>query len=128
MSKGWIGVDLDGTLAHYDEWRGIDHIGEPIQPMVERVCGWLAQGIEVRIFTARMHGHGAPTVIEGVHGVSDVLTPIQEWCLEHIGIVLEVTNEKTFGMIQLWDDRCVQVVPNAGVPIGEYLETHNPQG
>ena len=21
---GWIGVDLDGTLAHYDEWKGAD--------------------------------------------------------------------------------------------------------
>jgi hypothetical protein len=29
---GWIGVDLDGTLAHYDGWKGIDHIGEPIKP------------------------------------------------------------------------------------------------
>ena len=25
--KGWIGVDLDGTLAQYDHWRGIEHIG-----------------------------------------------------------------------------------------------------
>jgi len=24
----WIGVDLDGTLATYDMWRGLDHIGE----------------------------------------------------------------------------------------------------
>jgi len=29
MSKGWVGVDLDGTLAHYDGWKGADHIGEP---------------------------------------------------------------------------------------------------
>ncbi len=23
MSNGWIGVDLDGTLAHYDGWQGV---------------------------------------------------------------------------------------------------------
>ena len=28
--KAWIGVDLDGTLARYDGWKGIEHIGEPI--------------------------------------------------------------------------------------------------
>ena len=25
--KGWYGFDLDGTLAKYDGWKGIDHIG-----------------------------------------------------------------------------------------------------
>ena len=34
---GWIGVDLDGTLAHYGGWIGPDHIGDPIAPMVERI-------------------------------------------------------------------------------------------
>lgn len=36
-SSGWIGVDLDGTLAHYDSWRGVDHIGAPVIPMLDRV-------------------------------------------------------------------------------------------
>lgn len=30
MAEGWIGVDLDGTLAHYSGWSDPDHIGEPI--------------------------------------------------------------------------------------------------
>ena len=51
--NGWIGVDLDGTLAHYDEFRGDDYVGEPIEPMVERVKQWLDEGKDVRIFTAR---------------------------------------------------------------------------
>lgn len=32
--KPWLGVDLDGTLAVYDKWRGIEHIGAPIPAMV----------------------------------------------------------------------------------------------
>lgn len=51
--KGWVGVDLDGTLAHYDEFRGDDHVGEPIEPMVRRVRKMLDEGKDVRIFTAR---------------------------------------------------------------------------
>lgn len=27
----WIGVDLDGTLAEYDGWRGWKHIGNLFQ-------------------------------------------------------------------------------------------------
>jgi hypothetical protein len=42
-----------------------------------------------------------------------VLT-IQDWCEKHIGRRLEVTCQKDFAMIELWDDRCVQVVCNTG--------------
>lgn len=102
--SGWIGVDLDGTLAVYDEWRGVEHIGEPIPAMVERVKYWLESGIDVRIFTARVYGDGR----------ADALRPIEAWCAEHIGVVLPVTCQKDYGMVQLWDDRCVPVIPNTG--------------
>lgn len=107
-------MDLDGTLAHYEGWKGVNHIGEPISPMVHRVKAWLNEGKTVKIFTARMHGHGAP-IIGG--GTEDVKTPIEEWCLKHIGQVLEITNVKDFGMIELWDDRAIQVVTNSGHPV-----------
>ena len=51
---GWIGVDLDGTLAHYDGWKGVDHIGDPVPKMLMRVLDWRRQGLAVRIFTARV--------------------------------------------------------------------------
>lgn len=28
VHSGWIGVDLDGTLAGYDGWVGPEHIGK----------------------------------------------------------------------------------------------------
>lgn len=109
---GWIGVDLDRTLAHYDQWRGTAHIGDPIAPMVERVKRWLADGNTVKVFTARVHGHGMP-IVGG--GTEDAITPIQDWCERHIGQRLEVTNKKDFGMIELWDDIAIQVTPNTGI-------------
>jgi len=54
MAKGWMAVDLDGTLAHYDRWRGIEHVGEPVPLMLERVQAWLAEGKTVKVFTARV--------------------------------------------------------------------------
>ena len=52
---GWIGVDLDGTLAQYDGFKGCTVIGDPVQVMLARVKKWISEGIEVRIFTARVN-------------------------------------------------------------------------
>lgn len=106
-NRGWIGVDLDGTLAHYEGWKGETHIGQPIPAMVERVRQWLAEGREVRIFTARI-SDPRPAVNRAIADA------IGAWCRQHIGVVLLVTNVKDYAMVELWDDRAVQVVPNTG--------------
>lgn len=111
--KGWIGVDLDGTLAFYEGFVSIHHIGAPIVPMLERVKDWLAKGEDVRIFTAR----ACPVDPKEGYGTNlEAIKAIEAWCLEHVGRVLPVTYMKDFKMVQLWDDRAVQVVPNKGVP------------
>lgn len=111
--KGWIGVDLDGTLARYDGWQGAEHIGEPVPAMLERVKGWLMEGREVRIFTARVWHDGTP---ERIREVDAAKHAIRRWCLKHIGTALPATCVKDFGMVQLWDDRAVRVIPNSGSP------------
>jgi hypothetical protein len=103
-SSGWIGVDLDGTFAHYEGWKGIEHIGPPIPLMVERVKRWLAEGRQVKIFTARVSGHDA----------AQAARHINEYLIEHLGRKLPITNIKDRSMIQLWDDRAVGVVFNTG--------------
>lgn len=114
MHKGWIGVDLDGTLAHYDRWRGIEHIGEPIAPMVERVKAWLEAGDDVRIFTARVAPADDVTEVD----MKKTRHTIAVWCKKHLGRVLPITAMKDRGLLQLWDDRAVAVVPNEGLRIG----------
>lgn len=111
-TKGWIGVDLDGTIAEYTGWKGHRHIGQPIRPMVERVKRWLKEGWEVRIFTARVSARDGAEKQE-------VIKAVQDWCEEHIGTLLSVTCEKDYAMVELWDDRCVQVIPNTGEPVGQ---------
>jgi hypothetical protein len=103
-SKGWIGIDLDGTLAYYSAWKGFEHIGPPIPAMVLRLRAWLEQGYEVRIMTARA------SVEEGI-------PPVRAWLAKHDLPDLEVTCRKDFDMIELWDDRAVQVVCNSGSPV-----------
>lgn len=140
--NGWIGVDFDGTLATYGTWAGADHVGEPIAPMVARVKRWLAEGREVRVFTARIHP--LDTLIQPDREIRERLTDeeiaavrsigaaperyteafraalaIRRWCLQHIGQVLPITNVKDYGMLELWDDRAVQVRPNTGEAVGQ---------
>lgn len=110
--RGWIGVDLDGTLAYWDKWGGDLEIGEPIAPMVARVRGWLADGLNVKIMTARIGPHPLCRTTR-----EQRIQAIQQWCAWHIGAELEVTDTKDFAMIELWDDRAVQVEPNTGEPV-----------
>ena len=102
MVNGWIGVDLDGTLAHYIGWVGAEHIGDPIPLMMENVKRWLQEGREIKIFTARAC-------------VPEQIPPIKAWLIKHGLPDLEITNVKDFGMIALYDDRCVQVRTNTGI-------------
>lgn len=100
MKSGWIGVDLDGTLAKYDGW-GDGSIGEPVPAMLFRVRQWLADGKTVKIFTARASDEREKS-------------KVQEWLGRHDLAECEVTNVKDFAMIELWDDRAIRVMPNKG--------------
>jgi hypothetical protein len=104
----WIGVDLDGTLAHdlgnKRENRSLEQIGSPIKPMLNRLRKWIAEGKTVKIFTARA---SSPRQV----------VMIKKWLASYGLPDLEVTNVKDLRMIELWDDRCVQVMTNSGEPI-----------
>lgn len=114
MTKHWIGVDLDGTLAESPKTYDVPHkIGQPIWKMVDRVKRWLAEGKDVRIVTARASGPftdwmGNDSTRE------EVLGEVSVWCKDVFGRVLPIQAHKDMYMIQLWDDRAIQVIPNTG--------------
>lgn len=97
--SGWIGVDLDGTLAFHAGGMGI---GAPIALMLERVKLWISQGKTVKIMTARA-------------SVPELIPEVAAWLEKHGIGGLAITNIKDFGMIELWDDRAIQIVPNTGI-------------
>jgi len=109
-TQGWVGVDLDGTLAHYDGWQGIEHIGEPVPLMLARVKEWLSRNIDVRIFTARVSSSN-----KDGRDLDTTKKVIEDWCVKHIGRVLPVTATKDFGLVALYDDRAFHVIPNTGI-------------
>lgn len=151
VGERWIGFDLDGTLAMYDGWKGIEHIGDPIPEMRDLICRLHGEGKRVKIFTARV----APRTItakdnsipgfgmtgERSQGEAFVwkcksgkvgMDPldfykkyahefIEEWCERHLYFKPEVTCVKDQLMEMLYDDRCVQVIENKGKIVGEVL-------
>ena len=89
---------------------GPEHIGKPIPRMVERVKGWLAAGRDIRIFTARVGPQPGDEADRS-------RVAITAWCIEHLGRPLPVTATKDYQMIELWDDRCVQLITNTGMRV-----------
>jgi hypothetical protein len=118
-NNGWIAIDLDGTLACYEGWVSVDYIGPPIPAMVARVKQWLAEGKDIRIFTARVDGGTVALSMGNPEGEKfrdreHVQAVIEAWCLRHLGQIVPITNTKDYGMIELWDDRCIQIEKNTG--------------
>jgi len=77
--KPRICLDLDGVLAQYDKWRGVEHIGDPIPGALD-FTKKLSKIAEVVIFTSRC----AQDIVEGSR-----ITPGQlrihiiEWLEKH---------------------------------------------
>lgn len=137
--KGWYGFDLDGTLAKYDGWKGIDHIGEPVEPMVDLIRKMHDEGKVVKILTARVAPRAnveiRPNPYPTDQAVYDAVgrdneeryrdiyrAPrwtarefVSDWCLKNLGFLPEITHEKDHLMLELYDDRVKQVVPNEGI-------------
>ena len=150
--KGWYGFDLDGTLAVYDKWEGIDRIGRPVKPMVDLIKRMHAEGKVVKILTARVSprpktemkpnpypaiggGYCVPSYADEYHAKAlaedgvvcesalvfykkaewTARDFISDWCLKNLGFLPEITHEKDHLMLELYDDRVKQVVPNKGI-------------
>ena len=143
--KGWYGFDLDGTLAKYDKWEGIDHIGEPVKPMVDLIKRMHAEGKVVKILTARVSPRAntkykvrekcappdyvttadfsclsanAKPWVENMYLNLDTWGArefVIDWCLRNLGFLPEITHEKDHLMLELYDDHVKQVVPNEGL-------------
>lgn len=98
--KGWIGIDLDGTLARSDYLLD-QKIGNPVPKMMTRLNQLIQEGHRIKIFTAR------------ASDPAEIIL-VKKWLKENGLPELEITNVKDYGMILLYDDRAIQVITNTG--------------
>ena len=108
-SKKWIGIDLDGTLS--ESGKGVQGIGEPIQPMIDFIQKLRDKGdYEVKIFTARADSE-------------DGINTVKDWLKKHKLPDLEVTNQKDRYTAYIVDDIAIRVKRNKGEICNECLES-----
>lgn len=112
--SGWVGVDFDGTLATYDP-TSHGELGPPIAPVRDHVLRLFAEGTPVKIVTARVAP--CPDIFGRFVHPAKERAKIEAWCIKHLGRKLDITSCKDYGMIELIDDRAVQVVPNRGIRV-----------
>lgn len=106
MAKRIIAVDLDGTLAQYDGWKGIDHIGCVIPEVANAMERAQAEGAEVHLFTARVSD---PEDAAEAHQV------ISKWAEANHFNFASITAVKHKFFTEFWDDRAIQVIKNKGI-------------
>ena len=111
MPEGWVGFDLDGTIAQYTTFQGWDHIGPPVPGFVNLIKKLRAFGIPCKILTARASAESRALNDITFEQVEKV---VQDWTEKYIGERLPVVTEKSASMICFFDDSAVQVNKNMG--------------
>lgn len=106
--ENYVGVDIDGTQAYYDGWKGLEHIGEPISQMVEYVKFLLSKNIKVVHFTARVATSDPEKYARAKKAIDD-------WSLKVYGQILPVTAVKDKDMVIYYDDKACSVIMNEGI-------------
>lgn len=99
---GEIAIDLDGTLAEYHGWAGIESIGVPIAKIADRVMDMHNAGFKIVIFTARAND-------------PDAIPHIEQWLADHGFPRFDITNIKRKEFTEIWDDRAISVKLNTGL-------------
>lgn len=77
MKRKTVCIDLDATLAQYDRWRGVEHIGDPI-PGAQAFVAAVNEFADVVIFTTRMNAE-----VNSSHSVCDLGQRIHDWLASH---------------------------------------------
>lgn len=122
-APGWVGVDFDGVLVEWDP-KYLPAHGPVIPAGVALLQRLLDEGVEVRIFTARVQPSpdepawwAAMAELEYTDPaiwLRDQVALIQVFCREQVGQVLPITAAKDYKMITCYDDRSVQMISNTG--------------
>jgi hypothetical protein len=93
-SRKTIVLDFDGVLHDYDEWRGAEVIGEPVEGALDFVWWLKERGYGLRIISVRAAHEGGKVAI-------------QKWLKKHGFPKISVSHEKKGGCLYI-DDRAIR--------------------
>jgi len=97
--KKSICVDLDGVLARYDGWKGIEHIGDPI-PGAREFMKSLASSFRVVVYSTR-----CKVFSEGVPGPDGTPEPCRDDVSRLVAIVKTWLDKHGFAYNEVYADQ-----------------------
>lgn len=105
-----VAVDLDGVLAQYDQWRGIEHIGDPIPGAVEFTAALKAIPCKVLIFTTRTNAD--PAISGRTESVDMLVQRVRLWLDAHGFVYDEIYSGQGKPLAAAYvDDRACPCMP-----------------
>jgi len=111
-------VDLDGVLAQYDGWKGVEHIGDPI-PGAVKFTKRLQEMARVVIFTTRTNAD--PKISERSESVEMLTQRVKLWLDAHGFAYDEIYVGQGKPLASAYvDDRAVECCPQMVAPKHEY--------
>lgn len=108
MNKPSVCVDLDGVLAKYDGWKGVDHIGDPI-PRAREFLELLSKNFHIIIHTTRVN----PEVNTG-HTYEELRAKVEAWLVKH-EMVYDDIQSKPLAIAYIDDRACYcepEIIPH----------------
>jgi hypothetical protein len=116
-NKAWWGFDIDKT-AFVDEGgtRG-GVIGAPIKSMIRRIKYFLRTGRKVCIVTARVHWSEPDKDLQ----MTTIRQALNDVLGQDLANQITIRSDKDRHMIDLYDDRAKQVIPNKGILVQNEL-------
>ena len=103
-------VDLDGTLAQYDGWKGLDHIGDPIHGAKEFLHELKSIPVRVVIWTTRTNSD------LNKESTDKLKARVIEWLNRHNLPFDDVsTDEAKLLCLAFVDDRAITCRPQDGI-------------
>lgn len=107
--KKTVAVDLDGVLAQYDRWQGVDHIGDPIPGSREFLQQLRDMGLSICIHTTR-----ANVGVNQSHSEVDLIFRIKSWLGKHEMTFDFVSGHKPLAIAYV-DDRALLCRPQTEI-------------
>jgi len=103
MAVSCVGIDFDGVIHRYSGYKGnrLEDLDEPMPGIKKFIETLIAQGIRVKVFTAR-----------GTKTGEETRDSVRRWLKKYGFPELEVTNIKHADIDLIIDDRAIQFRPH----------------
>jgi len=118
--RAHVCLDFDGVLAYYTEWKGEDHIGEPIEEGIKLARKLYDAGCYIIISTCRTNKTmNSKTGVDTKQMIERIIVWLAEHMVPYHELAIDLGKPWAHAYV---DDRAVHFKPNKGTADEVFLE------